>query len=158
MTGAAIVEFLRQKGTEILGQGLLVRRLGVGRRRQRQRSQRADEDAEDRRGVPGHGVLSGGRAGSTLRGHLFAAMSRCPWGLHDLVGTPLPTSTPTRGRTFQDAKRDVLARFERDYFTALYAECNGNVSEIGRRAAMERAHVRGYLRRHGIGDPKKSSE
>lgn len=63
-------------------------------------------------------------------------------------------STPTRGRTFQDAKRDVLARFEREYFTALYAECSGNVSEIGRRAAMERAHVRGYLRRHGIGDPK----
>ena len=63
-------------------------------------------------------------------------------------------STPTRGRTFQDAKRDVLARFEREYFTALYAECGGNVSEIGRRAAMERAHVRGYLRRHGIGDSK----
>jgi DNA-binding NtrC family response regulator len=63
-------------------------------------------------------------------------------------------STPTRGRTFQDAKRDVLARFEREYFVALYAECNGNVSEMGRRAAMERAHVRGYLRRHGIGDPK----
>jgi DNA-binding NtrC family response regulator len=64
-------------------------------------------------------------------------------------------STPTRGRTFQDAKRDVLARFEREYFTALYAECSGNVSEIGRRAAMERAHVRGYLRRHGIGDSSK---
>ncbi len=66
--------------------------------------------------------------------------------------------TPTRGRTFQDAKREVLARFERDYFTALYAECNGNVSEIGRRAAMERAHVRGYLRRHGIGDNKPSRD
>jgi DNA-binding NtrC family response regulator len=65
--------------------------------------------------------------------------------------------TSVRGRTFQDAKRDVLARFEREYFTALYAECSGNVSEIGRRAAMERAHVRGYLRRHGIGDPKKYS-
>jgi DNA-binding NtrC family response regulator len=63
-------------------------------------------------------------------------------------------STPTRGRTFQDAKRDILARFEREYFTALYAECSGNVSEIGRRSAMERAHVRGYLRRHGIGDSK----
>jgi DNA-binding NtrC family response regulator len=67
-------------------------------------------------------------------------------------------STPTRGRTFQDAKREVLARFEREYFTALYAECSGNVSEIGRRAAMERAHVRGYLRRHGIGDPGKLTE
>jgi DNA-binding NtrC family response regulator len=63
-------------------------------------------------------------------------------------------TTPTRGRTFQDAKRDILARFEKDYFIALHAECNGNVSEIGRRAAMERAHVRGYLRRHGIGDSK----
>jgi hypothetical protein len=67
-------------------------------------------------------------------------------------------STPTRGRTFQDAKRDVLARFEREYFTALYAECSGNVSEIGRRAAMERAHVRGYLRRHGIGDAEGERE
>lgn len=71
---------------------------------------------------------------------------------------PLTSSTsesaPTRGRTFQDAKREVLARFEREYFTALHVECNGNVSEIGRRAAMERAHVRGYLRRHGIGDLK----
>jgi len=67
-------------------------------------------------------------------------------------------STPVRGRTFQDAKREVLARFEREYFTALYHECTGNVSEIGRRAAMERAHVRGYLRRHGIGDPSKSKD
>jgi DNA-binding NtrC family response regulator len=65
-------------------------------------------------------------------------------------------ATPTRGRTFQDAKRDILSRFEREYFTALFAECTGNVSEIGRRAAMERAHVRGYLRRHGIGDSPKS--
>jgi DNA-binding NtrC family response regulator len=72
--------------------------------------------------------------------------------------TAASESAPTRGRTFQDAKREILARFEREYFMALYAECNGNVSEIGRRAAMERAHVRGYLRRHGIGDPKKSSE
>src|SRR5580692_6311409 len=64
-------------------------------------------------------------------------------------------STPTRGRTFQDAKRDMLARFEREYFVALFAECSGNVSEIGRRAAMERGHVRGYLRRHGIGDANK---
>ena len=67
-------------------------------------------------------------------------------------------ATTTRGRTFQDAKREVLAKFERDYFTALYAECSGNVSEIGRRAAMERAHVRGYLRRHGIGDQSRLSD
>jgi DNA-binding NtrC family response regulator len=75
--------------------------------------------------------------------------------LSPLVAGSTQESTPTRGRTFQDAKREVLARFEREYFTALYAECTGNVSEIGRRAAMERAHVRGYLRRHGIGDTSK---
>lgn len=78
--------------------------------------------------------------------------------LAPLVGSSASDSTPTRGRTFQDAKREVLSRFEREYFTALYAECSGNVSEIGRRAAMERAHVRGYLRRHGIGDPSKLND
>ncbi|WP_437721086.1 sigma 54-interacting transcriptional regulator [Sorangium sp. So ce861] len=56
-----------------------------------------------------------------------------------------------KGRQFQEAKRDVLARFERDYFAALSEEAKGNVSEMARRAGMERAHVRAYLRRHGIG-------
>jgi DNA-binding NtrC family response regulator len=55
-----------------------------------------------------------------------------------------------KGRQFQEAKRDVLARFERDYFAALADEAKGNVSEMARRAGMERAHVRAYLRRHGI--------
>ncbi len=94
-----------------------------------------------------------------LRNVVAVAMAFAKDGPIDLAQHLAPLaqaseSTPTRGRTFQDAKRDVLARFEREYFTALYAECTGNVSEIGRRAAMERAHVRGYLRRHGIGDPK----
>jgi DNA-binding NtrC family response regulator len=94
-----------------------------------------------------------------LRNVVAVAMAFAKDGSIDLAQHLAPLaqaseSTPTRGRTFQDAKREVLARFEREYFTALYAECGGNVSEIGRRAAMERAHVRGYLRRHGIGDPK----
>ena len=55
-----------------------------------------------------------------------------------------------KGQKFQDAKRDVLTRFERDYFAALSEEAKGNVSEMARRAGMERAHVRAYLRRHGI--------
>src|SRR5262249_8727022 len=55
-----------------------------------------------------------------------------------------------KGQKFQDAKRDVLARFERDYFAALSDESKGNVSEMARRAGMERAHVRAYLRRHAI--------
>jgi DNA-binding NtrC family response regulator len=56
------------------------------------------------------------------------------------------TETPP----FQDAKAEILARFEKEYFTALWSLCGGNVSEIARRACMERAHVRAYLRRHGI--------
>jgi DNA-binding NtrC family response regulator len=55
-----------------------------------------------------------------------------------------------KGKQFQEAKREVLTRFERDYFAALSEEAKGNVSEMARRAGMERAHVRAYLRRHGI--------
>jgi DNA-binding NtrC family response regulator len=58
--------------------------------------------------------------------------------------------TPTSGMLFQDAKRDVLAKFEREYFAELWSQCSGNISEIARRSGMERAHVRGYLRRHGL--------
>ena len=62
-----------------------------------------------------------------------------------------------KGKQFQEAKRDVLARFEKEYFAALADEAKGNVSEMARRAGMERAHVRAYLRRHGIG-PKQDRE
>ena len=66
-----------------------------------------------------------------------------------------------KGQKFQDAKRDVLARFERDYFAALSDDSKGNVSEMARRAGMERAHVRAYLRRHGISvkqDPAEAQD
>ncbi|NUO47970.1 MAG: sigma 54-interacting transcriptional regulator [Polyangiaceae bacterium] len=69
-------------------------------------------------------------------------------------GSPIAISF--KGRPFQEAKRDVLARFERDYFAALADEAKGNVSEMARRAGMERAHVRAYLRRHGIGAKQDS--
>src|SRR5690606_4132812 len=63
-----------------------------------------------------------------------------------------------KGRQFQEAKRDVLAKFERDYFAQLAEESKGNVSEMARRAGMERAHVRAYLRRHGIGSKADGSD
>ncbi len=63
-----------------------------------------------------------------------------------------------KGRQFQDAKREVLTRFERDYFAALSEESKGNVSEMARRAGMERAHVRAYLRRHGIGAKQDAAD
>jgi DNA-binding NtrC family response regulator len=53
-------------------------------------------------------------------------------------------------RPFQEAKREVLARFAAEYFTKLAEEAHGNVSEMARRAGMERAHVRTYLKRHSI--------
>ncbi len=94
-----------------------------------------------------------------LRNVVAVALAFSKEGPIDLAAnlTPMVASSSTsetkhtRGRTFQDAKRDVLTHFERDYFTALFAECGGNISEIARRSGMERAHVRGYLRRHGIG-------
>ncbi|RYE93291.1 MAG: FHA domain-containing protein [Myxococcales bacterium] len=70
--------------------------------------------------------------------------------------TPPPTSAPSDSSTFRDAKQDVLNRFERDYFSRLHQETGGNVSEMARRADIERAHVRMYLRRHGIGGPPRS--
>jgi DNA-binding NtrC family response regulator len=57
---------------------------------------------------------------------------------------------PASTTTFQDAKREVLAKFEREYFGELWTACGGNISEIARRSGMERAHVRAYLRRHGL--------
>jgi DNA-binding NtrC family response regulator len=63
-----------------------------------------------------------------------------------------------KGRQFQDAKREVLTKFERDYFAALSEEAKGNVSEMARRAGMERAHVRAYLRRHGIGAKQDTAD
>jgi DNA-binding NtrC family response regulator len=75
----------------------------------------------------------------------------------------LPTPPPNLGSdaggsvTFRDAKQEVLNRFEQDYFTRLYQETGGNISEMARRADVERAHVRMYLRRHGIVSPKSSA-
>ena len=57
---------------------------------------------------------------------------------------------PLGALPFQDAKREVLARFSEEYFARLAEESKGNVSEMARRAGMERAHVRAYLKRHGI--------
>jgi DNA-binding NtrC family response regulator len=63
-----------------------------------------------------------------------------------------------KGKPFQDAKHDVLARFEREYFAGLFEEAKGNISEIARRAGMERAHVRTYLKRHGISAKQGAEE
>jgi DNA-binding NtrC family response regulator len=50
-------------------------------------------------------------------------------------------------RTFEEARMDL----ERSYFASLYADCKGNISEMARRAAVDRKTVRECLKRHGIG-------
>jgi DNA-binding NtrC family response regulator len=82
----------------------------------------------------------------------LGALTEAPIGGGPVLGTAsVPGGSASyKGRPFQDAKRDVLARFEREYFQALNEDAKGNVSEMARRAGMERAHVRAYLRRHGI--------
>jgi DNA-binding NtrC family response regulator len=55
------------------------------------------------------------------------------------------------GTSYHDAKRAVLDRFEREYFSALQMTAGGRINEIAKLAGLERAHVRKYLRRHGLG-------
>ena len=55
------------------------------------------------------------------------------------------------GRTYHEAKEDALARFEREYFAWLTSAAGGRVGEMAALADLQRAHVRKYLRRHGLG-------
>jgi hypothetical protein len=52
---------------------------------------------------------------------------------------------------FRNAKRAFLDEFERKYFGALSRQTDGCISEMARRAGMERVHLRAYLKRHQLG-------
>jgi DNA-binding NtrC family response regulator len=52
--------------------------------------------------------------------------------------------------SYREAKADALERFERSYLTALVEACQGNASEVARRARMDRSHLLALLRRHGL--------
>jgi DNA-binding NtrC family response regulator len=51
---------------------------------------------------------------------------------------------------YGNARQHALRDFEVAYFSELARACNGNVSEMARRAGMERHHVRAFLRKHAI--------
>ncbi|MGK4004189.1 sigma 54-interacting transcriptional regulator [Sorangium sp. So ce1036] len=51
---------------------------------------------------------------------------------------------------FGEAKRSAVAAFEQRYFSDLIRATGGNISEMARRAGMERHHVRMFLRKHGL--------
>jgi DNA-binding NtrC family response regulator len=52
---------------------------------------------------------------------------------------------------FGEAKRGAVAAFEQRYFSDLVRATGGNVSEMARRAGMERHHVRMFLKKYGLG-------
>ncbi|HEY8079686.1 MAG TPA: sigma 54-interacting transcriptional regulator [Labilithrix sp.] len=64
---------------------------------------------------------------------------------------PISVREPQSAETsYHDAKRAVLASFDRAYFARLLAECEGSVVEISRRAGLQRAHVRRHLRENAL--------
>jgi DNA-binding NtrC family response regulator len=52
---------------------------------------------------------------------------------------------------FGEAKRSAVAAFEQRYFGDLVRATGGNVSEMARRAGMERHHVRMFLKKYALG-------
>ena len=56
----------------------------------------------------------------------------------------------TADRPFQDAKADVIEKFERAYLADLLARAVGNLSEAARIAGLERKYLYRVLDRHGM--------
>jgi DNA-binding NtrC family response regulator len=48
---------------------------------------------------------------------------------------------------FSDARSELVDRFERAYLSRLLDDCDGNLSEVARRAGMDRANLRRTLKR-----------
>lgn len=60
-------------------------------------------------------------------------------------GTPV-NMDPLATLAFKDAREAWV----RAYFSALFSATGGNVSEMARRAGMERSHVRTYIKRFSL--------
>lgn len=56
----------------------------------------------------------------------------------------------SRRESFQEAKRRVVAAFERDYLRSLLASCGGNVSRAARTARKDRRSLWGLIKKHRI--------
>jgi DNA-binding NtrC family response regulator len=68
-------------------------------------------------------------------------------------GAARAASSSGAPRTYEESKD----AHDRDYFGALYEATSGNLSEISRRADVNRATVRAHLRRHGIDSRAQTS-
>jgi DNA-binding NtrC family response regulator len=93
---------------------------------------------------PGGEIDIASHLGALQEGGAGPSVGNGSRGAGSIIGTEL------EHQPFQEAKREILARFAKEYFTRLAEEAKGNVSEMARRAGMERAHVRTYLKRHDI--------
>jgi DNA-binding NtrC family response regulator len=62
---------------------------------------------------------------------------------------PVPGERVAAG-TLGRSHAEALAQFERTYFASIYAEADGNVSEVARRAALDLKTARSKLARYGI--------
>lgn len=51
---------------------------------------------------------------------------------------------------FSEAKAAVVEEVERRYLTAVWEQCDGNLSATARQAKLDRKHLRTLLKRHGI--------
>jgi DNA-binding NtrC family response regulator len=54
------------------------------------------------------------------------------------------------GASGEKTLRTARGDFERDYLVQLLAECGGNVSEVARRAGVDRNHVHRLIKKYGI--------
>jgi len=90
---------------------------------------------------------------------VVAALADDPGAIEDVLTlTQEDNSTASFAREgsttpYGQARLHALRDFEVAYFSELLRASNGNVSEMARRAGMERHHVRAFLKKHGLGKP-----
>lgn len=70
---------------------------------------------------------------------------------------PSPPAAPADGAAtarglvpYEQARREAIEAFERDYVRALLASCDDNVAQAAREAGVNRAYLHRLLRRHGL--------
>ncbi len=85
-----------------------------------------------------------------------AALSDDPAAIDDVLSVerlsrePPEPSNALPTTSYGQARQEALRVFELSYFRELQAASGGNVSEMARRAGMERHHVRAFLRKLGL--------
>jgi DNA-binding NtrC family response regulator len=76
----------------------------------------------------------------------------------DLGRSRLPDFAIDLRVPFKEAKAQLIARFERQYLTALVAQTQGNLTHASRQAGVARNHLRHLLSEHGVTYRKQNDE